>query len=278
MTATEKSSRTGILVLAAMVFALSLAFLFEWRASRSFAARLSSDLSSAVGKLGQEQGVMASRLGGIGSSLTETRETVVAQNAFLFRLEGLLKEPTDEPGTGPGADTIRTGPLPVEQGPSFDAKDLAGLPPLPEGLNPESCLGDEHLADLVTRYRRDPERRLVGLDLYNAMNILSETRARVEVLKSRISLEKAQAAQKLLERGDYVDYTPGERYYTEPGLITFGHDLGERGMRMFYLYREEFPEIYTMKEERARAAEIGIRRFLQVLNGPGGPARAGGGQ
>ena len=98
------------------------------------------------------------------------------------------------------------------------------------------------------------------MDFYNATNILAETRAKVEVLRSRISLGCARAAQKLLERGDYLDYTPGERYHTEPGVITFGHDLGEQGMRMFYLYPEEFPEIYTMKEEEALAEEIGIRR------------------
>jgi hypothetical protein len=56
----------------------------------------------------------------------------------------------------------------------------------------------------------------------------------------------------------------------------YGHYLGERGMRLFYLYREEFPEIYTMKEEKALAAEIGIRRLLQLLNSSPGPARTGG--
>jgi hypothetical protein len=110
------------------------------------------------------------------------------------------------------------------------------------------------------------------------MNIFAESRARMEVLKSRISLECAQAADKLLERGDYVDYASGEKYHTEPGLVTFGHALGEQGMRMFYLYREEFPKIYTMKEEKALAAEIGIRRLLKLLNGADDPARTGAGQ
>jgi hypothetical protein len=214
----------------------------------------------------------------MGSALTETRETLLAQNALLSRLEGLLKEPVDGRGTASDAGTIHKAPSPAEQGAGFDAKDLEGLPALPEGLNPESCLDIEQLPDLVTRYRTDPERRLVGLDLYTAMNILAEARARVDVLKSRMSLEKARAAEKLLERGDYVDYARGEKYHTEPGLITYGHDLGERGMRMFYLYTEEFPEMYAMEKEKVLAAEIGIRRLLQLLNGPDGPGWTGGGK
>ncbi len=49
-------------------------------------------------------------------------------------------------------------------------------------------------------------------------------------------------------------------------------------MGSLYLYREEFPEVYGMKEEKARAAEIGIRRLLQILNGDGRVARTGGGK
>src|SRR5262245_29032915 len=84
---TDKTSRIGTLFLAVLVFALSLAFLFEWRASRTLAAKLSSDLISALGKLAQEQTVMASRTGGIGTSLTRTQETLLAQNGLLCRLE-----------------------------------------------------------------------------------------------------------------------------------------------------------------------------------------------
>jgi len=274
MTATDKSSRIGPLVLAAMVFALSLAFLFEWRASRALAAKLSSDLKSAIGKLVQEHEVMGSRLGGIGNSLQITQESLGVQSALLSRLERSEKEGTAASGTS--ADSVTSVPSPLSQGPSFEAKDLEGLPPLPEGIYPESFLGEDGLANLMTKYQNDSGRGLVGVELLRAMNLFAEAKAKVDVLKSRISLECAQAAQKLLERGDYVDYAPGEKYHTEPGLITYGHDLGERGMRMFYLYPEEFPEIYAMKKEKALVAEIGIRRLLQTLNGGAGLAKPGG--
>ena len=73
-------------------------------------------------------------------------------------------------------------------------------------------------------------------------------------------------SRKLKERGDYVDYARGEVYHSELGVITFGEDLQERGMRIFYLFPEEFPEIYAMKDEVKRLPEIGIRRVLQLIN------------
>jgi hypothetical protein len=276
MTATEKSSRIGTLFLAVLVFALSLAFLFEWRASRALAAKLSSDLKSALGKLVQEHEVIGSRIAGIGNSLQKTHESLGVQSALLSRLERSEKDGTDASGTSADSITISSGPSLSSQGPTFEAKDLDGLPPLPDGIYPESFLGEDGFANLMTKYQNDSGRGLVGVDLLRAMNLFAEAKARVDVLKSRISLECAQSAQKLLERGDYIDYAPGEKYHTEPGVITYGHDLGERGMRMFYLYPEEFPEIYAMKKEKALVAEIGIRRLLETLNGGAGlPKPAG---
>ena len=41
-------------------------------------------------------------------------------------------------------------------------------------------------------------------------------------------------------------------------------------MRMFYFYPEEFPEIYSMKEEAKKLPAIGVRRLLGLINGEGG--------
>jgi hypothetical protein len=36
---------------------------------------------------------------------------------------------------------------------------------------------------------------------------------------------------------------------------------------MFYLYPEEFQEIYAMREEKGRVAGIGVRQLLGLING-----------
>ena len=43
------------------------------------------------------------------------------------------------------------------------------------------------------------------------MNILAETRARIEVLESRMDLATVEAAQKLRQRGDFIEYARGEK-------------------------------------------------------------------
>ena len=64
--------------------------------------------------------------------------------------------------------------------------------------------------------------------------------------------------------------TPGERsYYSERGGVSFGESLGEAGMRMFYLFPEEFPELYGMREAKRRLPEAAVRRVLSIINGEG---------
>ena len=141
--------------------------------------------------------------------------------------------------------------------------------PLPEGLRPASYLADERLVDLVTEYRKDPERRLGAAETARALEILAATRARVEVLRSRALRAKVEAADALRERGEFVDYAPGESYHREPGVITHGEDLGDAGMRIFYRFPEQFPEIYDFETERRRAPARGVREVLAIVNGPG---------
>jgi hypothetical protein len=255
-----------------MVCVLALAFMVEWRVSRTLTERLSSDMVAALDNLSRKYDVMASRLGGIGASLAAAQETLLAQNAAYSRIENVLAEGPAATGIA-GTTSVASAPPPTApQGVTFEVRDLEGLPPLPEDLRPESFLDDERLGDLFVKYRIDPERRLKGLDLAKALNILAETRAKVDVLHSRIQVDTREAAERLRQRGDYVDYARGQKYHSEPGVVTFGEQLQDGGMRIFYLYEEEFPEIYAMREEKRVAPEIGIRRLLELINGKGNVA------
>ena len=90
------------------------------------------------------------------------------------------------------------------------------------------------------------------------------------MLKSRIRLTTLKGAATLFERGDFIDYAPGEKYHSELGLISFGRRSDEGDMRMFYFYPEEFPEVYSMKEEAKQLPATGVRRLLGLINGVGG--------
>src|SRR2546428_3050285 len=94
-----KRTTTGTLVLTGMVCALSATFIFEWRDSRASARSFSSGLGHALGDLsralddhGRKNDVLASRLAGIGSSLSNMEETLRGEGALLCRIDGLLKE------------------------------------------------------------------------------------------------------------------------------------------------------------------------------------------
>jgi hypothetical protein len=246
-----------------MVFALAAAFLLEWRASQASAERLSEGLRLGLGDLGKQEDALGSHVINIIQSLRG------AQDSSLLRIEARLREFANVKEAPPiVAQEGKAEKASPEEESSFSltAAEIERLPALPSELDPSSALPAERLPDLVTQYRANPERRLDGLETARAFNIMAEARTRREVLQTRIQVATIEAAKTLKERGEFIEYGPGELYYSEPGIISYGEDLGDRGMRMFYLSPAEFPEIYAMREERERVPEIGARRLLALIN------------
>ena len=268
---TDRHSSVPLYLIAAFFCALSVFFVLQWRTARA-TAEATRALAHTFGRqlrgLGQKQTLLSTRLGALaGSIASEPAEAAV-------RAAGAPPSRSDENvGTAEGDEPL-VADVPEDVADHcalrLSPEEPETAEPLPEGLRPASYLADETLAELVTQYRKDPERRLSAAETARALEILAATRARVEVLRSRALRAKVEAADVLRERGEFVDYAPGETYHREPGVITHGEDLGDAGMRIFYLFPEEFPDIYDLEAERRRAPARGIREVLAIVNGPAG--------
>jgi len=268
MSATRPSSSRGLAFLSLLVFVLAGAIFFEWRASRADGSRQSAEgrealqgVSAAIREQQSAQKLLSSRVGAIADTMRGTQETLRAHGAILERAFS-----SEAPENG-GEPTLEDEPSdPPEEERRFLDVDPEDLPRLPEGFDAEAVLGEEHLADLVRRLRADPDRRLDGLETAKALGILAESKARLDLLRSRIRMTTLEGAEVLRERGDFLEFARGEKYVSEPGEVSFGEDLGEAGTRLFYFFPEEFPELYAMRAERQRVPAIGIRTLLRLIN------------
>ncbi len=263
MSETDRNSKLGLYLPLTMVVALAIAILLERHAAHVNADRLSETIAGSLREIAQQQEAFGSRMSNI-SSLQSSQGTLLRRLEARLRELGAAKESS---GTTIAANAPEAASE-EQVGVSLIEDERDHLPPLPEGFEPDAILVEEGLADLVTTYRASPERRLDHVETAKALNIMTETRARVDILRSRMQIAMLEGAKTLKARGEFFEYAPGEVYHSEPGLLSFGEDMGEHGMRMFYLAPEEFPELYAMKDEKEDLPQLNARRLLALINNP----------
>ena len=64
-------------------------------------------------------------------------------------------------------------------------------------------------------------------------------------------------------RGDYVEYARGEHYQAVPGVLSAGEETENGGVQLFYLYPEEFGDIYAKRKRRE--TETAVRKVVSLL-------------
>jgi hypothetical protein len=145
--------------------------------------------------------------------------------------------------------------------------DIASLPELPEGLNPEVLLRRD-LSSLLEDARLEvSSRELDQVSLTRAHLELLRARERVNVLEGEILLELTEAREPLRSEGRFVEYAAGEPYETLEGALTAGEETSSGGVRMFYLDPEEFAGIHQKRAEKAAIAERAMRELLARFQG-----------
>ncbi len=141
------------------------------------------------------------------------------------------------------------------------------LPEIPGGLNPELVLGRD-IADLVSDHALNPSGdRFDRIGAARVSLALARARERVNVLDAEVRLAIAEAIERMRAEGRYVEYRSDERYQQVHGALTVGEETEWGGVRMFYLFPEEFPEIHEKRSEKAAIAERAVRELLSALSG-----------
>jgi len=93
----------------------------------------------------------------------------------------------------------------------------------------------------------------------------ARARGEFAVLEGEMYRELTYARADLRNRGDYVEYSPGESYVTVPDMLTAAESLPGGVVRMCYLDPGEFPELYEARRKRDEKADEAVRWFLDRL-------------
>ncbi len=139
------------------------------------------------------------------------------------------------------------------------------LPPIPEGISPESTVSRE-LSEILANEKLNPTKRkkLSSIDGAEALLELARVQSALRVLDSEILFETARGMEVLRQKGAYIEYAPGERYEVLEGVKTAA-EVEEEITRMFYFYPEQFPGIYERIGLKANTAETSLRKLLSIF-------------
>lgn len=231
-------------------------FYLQWNAGVARDRRLSHFVTT-ISRIDQRFTLFGSRLDSV---LDQNLKEYLALKRQMDQIS--IRDPTSEPmPLAPSAETPVTEP--IAQPPSTD--DLENLPSLPDGIRPEAVVAKD-----IGSILEDPElnpkgKQLSRIEGVAASAVLTQAQCRMKILESEISVAVTNGVEKLREKGAFIDYAKGEKYDKAPGVVTAG-EATENGLRMFYLYPEEFPEVYDKKTEKKKVAEAAARQLVSLLS------------
>lgn len=237
--------------------------IWEWRRDRqSFAgtfAELRSSLEVVGHRLDAQDLERASTLRVLESlrALLDQWEARASRGPGSPEATNIVIEPTSDRRT-PAGDAAKDGEV---------SPDLSALPKIPQGANPRLTIrGIDDVADLLKDEKWNPAGKEIDeLTLAEMRVDFAKARGELEVLEAEMYRELTHARAALRERGEYIEYAPGEKYASQPGTVTAAEPRPGGGVRMFYLQPGEFPELYAKRTERDVVAERSLRNFLRRL-------------
>jgi len=255
-------TRSGVLValtLAVLVFVSGVSW-YGLRAAADASDENTRELAAHLVRWEKELARLTQRLGVSSRSVLDVRSQ-------LANLATRISDPTPIPrfSSEPHEE-------PVEEATVDDAAELeqVDLPPLPKGVRPSSLLHDFRKSTNLSAILANPAINPLGktpdyVQKVELVRELTRANAQLDILNGDLQLDLAHAREILKADEAYVDYAPGEEHLMEKGVVTFGQ-MTERGlMRVYYMYPEEFPRIYELRQSRGKVAEEAIRRVIAVL-------------
>jgi len=259
--------KISVAALAALLGLLSVVYFFEWRAARSDSNRRADELRQGVRTLGQKLDLSSSRSAALLRSIQSGQKELAG---LLKRLMSSPRREFSDQGE-PEVDQV-AGPSEVPYEDEAESISLDGendsLPSLPDGMQPEFFLMKSlSVKSIVEDPRFNPDGKvLTRAERYRLKAILTRGRATAEVIEAEISAATFAGMETLREYGDYIEYAKGERYHVERGVHTGGEAVDDAGgIRMFYLYPEEYPEIYEAKRTKKKVAETAAREVVSFF-------------
>lgn len=253
----------GFAILACALFGLAVIYLLEWRDARTIHKECSEGYGNALSRVENQFNLMNSRIGGLFEAMS------ASQARFFDEVAVRLEAASATAAVAvTGAPVAAAGESENDSTLAVNTDAVEDLPQIPHGVDPERLLRDKELGDLVLELRQDEARCLGPVETQRAYLALTEARAQMDVLDRKVQLAIIEGMEVLRGRGDYVEYAQGEKYESAPGVISFGEDLGALGMRIFYLFPEEFPDIYALRARKSRVSEDALRSLMAIINAP----------
>lgn len=169
-------------------------------------------------------------------------------------------------GSSATAHTTTETVLNLEHSDVDSHKELNNLPPLPEGIIPK-MIDKLGVAEILSDPRFNPMAKAKGnIAQLQITSEIAKARASRSALFSERNLAMAVAAQTLKDRGEFIDYTPGDEYIVEKGVLTSGEQTDSGQTRIFYLYPSEFPNIYEYQNQREEVGKLALRKIISIIN------------
>ena len=248
-------SLLGWVLASAMVITLSFVCVMQWQELQGAKPSTADAVSGNVSRLLQRIELADSRWSAALQSLT----------AEQVRLRDLLK--VRNTGNGHGET------LPPEQpqigGPGPDSLVQADpgeseLPALPQGVIPEHVVSKEFMEVLSDPLLNPTQKKLTMVEASKVRLELARAQGLTNILDSEIKLEYNLGMEKLRAEGSFIEYQNGEKYQTFDGVLTAAQPI-PGGIRMFYFYPEQYPQIYEKKSQRKEISTIATRRIVGIL-------------
>lgn len=257
-------------LIAVLIVAASAFVLLQWRSERQSLEAALARVPAAIQPLGRHVEAAALRL----RSLSDATE------ACRKAIEGLRRD------VGELARRIESTPLAktsslesVNSQPSGEAlpgdaeeetrKDANSEPLLPvERKYRAHVLLDKSLDELLADTEINPEKRTLGrVDYSRAGVVMAEAKSRIGMLTSEIEFELASGMERLRGQGEYVEYLRTDPPpVSEDRRVLSVAEPGEGGlMRLYWLFPEEFPAIYSKRRERDDASRRAIRELMAII-------------
>jgi hypothetical protein len=148
----------------------------------------------------------------------------------------------------------------------------AGLSPLPAEVEAKSpwilqrFRKSMNISEILENPAINPEQKQPDyLQTVRIIRELTQANAQIDIVSSDYRLKMAEARTKLAGVQQFIDYARGEKYLIEKGVLTFGEKTETGQTRIYYLYPEEFPEVYELRERRRAIPNESLRKVRDLL-------------
>lgn len=232
--------------------------LVEWQSSRGQSEQLKAHVLRSVKTCQEKAEGESAKMGGALRSLRKELDKLSRQvsQASLVAQAAAAEEEKQETAK-PERDEEAASP----------DKEKENLPPLPEGVDALAAISNLSGADFFENPEYNPEKKTPSrADVVAAVNEVNTARANMEIANGQVQLAVAKALEDLKTGGHYVDYQQGQAPEAVEGVISAGEVIEGGGLRMYYFYPQDYPEIYQGKEKAKDIAETAFRRLLSMVN------------